>query len=102
MDVFFSGEATDLANFAADVGTDRARGQFEDYPYENVAYGRDAMLLMDGGFPAITIERNVAESPALDGLGATVTVDGDVGAVTVLDATIAFEIGGLSVASKIA
>lgn len=100
LDTFFAGEATDLVNFAADLGTDRDRGQFEDSPYGDVPYGRDVMLLMDQGFPSVTIRNNIADSPALEGLGATVLVEGEVGAVAVLDAELTFALGGLAHASN--
>jgi len=100
LDTFWSGEATDLVNFNADLGTDRDRGQFEDSAYENLPYGRDVMLLLDQRFPAVTIQNNIAASPALIGLGATVLVSGEVGAVLVLDAELTFTLGGLANASR--
>lgn len=102
LDTFMSGEATDLVNFSADVGTDRDRGQFEDSPYGDVPYGRDVMLLLNQRFPSPTIQRNVAASPALEGLGAAVAVQGQVGAVVVLGADVTFVLGGLASASRFA
>lgn len=96
MDIFFSGEATDLCNFAADLGTDRDRGQIAASAYEGVPYGRDIMRLLALRMPALSIKQNIEKSPVLTGLGATVTVDGTVGAVQVLDVELTFEIGDLA------
>lgn len=100
LDTFFAGDAVDLVNFAADLGTDRDRGQFEDGPYVDVPYGRDVMLLLEQRFPSLTIRRNIAASPALDGLGAVVGVAGEVGAVLVLEAAVTFVLGGLANATR--
>jgi len=96
LDTFFAGEALDLVNLAADLGTDRDRGQLGDTAYAGLDYGRDIMLLLDGGFPAVSIQQEIGKSPALVGLGATVTVSGVVGVVETLDAVLEYQIGGLA------
>jgi hypothetical protein len=96
MDLWFAGEATDLSNFAADMGTERDRGQLDSSAYRGVPYGRDIMRLMALRMPSATIRQNIEKSPALDDLGAVVTISGNVGALRVLTSELTFEIGGLA------
>jgi hypothetical protein len=97
LDTFFEGRALDLVNFAADIGTERDRGQFGDSAYIGLDYGRDLMLLLERGFPSVSIRQEIERSPALASLGPTVNVEGSVGEVRSLQGDITLELEDLTV-----
>lgn len=95
-DTFESGVGLDLVNFAADIGTIRDRGARESTAYVGVDYGRDIVLIMEVANADQALKNEILRSPALDGLGAEVTIDGLIGQVETLAGVVTFEKEGLA------
>jgi len=93
LDDFFDGQILDEVDVAALIGTDRDRNDPEGeqtsiWTWVEPPYGRDLALLLKRPYSQDAIRADIEGALSQVGVAGTVTVNGQVGAVYVLESTL--------------